>query len=325
MKRICRLCNREFEPESPHQMYCKNTHTRVCKICNQTFELRNIDDTRACCSKSCATKLKEATWMEHYGVNNPAKAEVVKQKQAETCMERYGVPTPFFMDDFEEKAKNTCLARYGVENPLQDERFIAKRNQIIREKYNVDWPTQIPHVREAQAKAYKDPEFAKAAARKRSASIAKVVASDGYTLDSKFELQLYEFCLRNELKVEHQIPIEFEYQSEIRHTFIDFKIEGMFVEVKGSHLLSGLYDYADNMLPITEKLKIYQANHVILVTDSAGKPYIESYEGGKLIGVDIKIFNYSDSCKETWYKIIQLASEANMPIFITEDMLALQP
>ena len=78
------------------------------------------------------------------------------------------------------------------------------------------------------------------------------------------------------------------------------------------------------MLPIAEKLKIYQDNHVILVTDSAGRPYIESYEGGKLVGVDIKIFNHNNSCKETWYNIIQLASEVNTSIFITEDTLASQ-
>jgi hypothetical protein len=56
------------------------------------------------------------TWIEKYENCHPLRSEEVKQKIRETCIERYGVDNPWKSSDIQEKSRNTCIERYGVDN-----------------------------------------------------------------------------------------------------------------------------------------------------------------------------------------------------------------
>ena len=169
MKRICKLCGKEFEATHNAQKFCKGSHYRKCKVCGKEFILKSPDDNKTCCSKECTKKLRELTMiarhgvsyaqqssairakseetsMKHFGVKHPAQSKVVKDKMKETCNERYGSDTPFTMEGFQNKVKETCLNKYGVEFTSQ----IPGRNEKIQktnlERYGCKAPIGNPDI-----------------------------------------------------------------------------------------------------------------------------------------------------------------------------------
>jgi hypothetical protein len=87
-------------------------------------------------------KIKEQTKktnLERYGVENPAKSEIVKEKIKKTNLERYGVSCSLHNDDVSKQTKETNLERYGVENPAKSEIVKEKMKQTNLERYGVEW------------------------------------------------------------------------------------------------------------------------------------------------------------------------------------------
>ena len=65
--------------------------------------------------KTLNYKIKsKQTWIKKYGVDNPAKAEIIKQKMYNTCYANNGVYHPSQKSEFVEKQKQTCIEKYGV-------------------------------------------------------------------------------------------------------------------------------------------------------------------------------------------------------------------
>lgn len=140
--------------------------------------------------------------------------------------------------------------------------------------------------------------------------------------DSSYEKDVYEYCIRNKIPIERQIPLEYEYNGTKHTTLIDFKIDDILFEVKGGHLLKGIYDN-NGKTPINEKLNVYRQNKVILITDKEGSliiPKPNGVHGGSnglkylnkcrdpLIGVDIELFRnpkfpYANDRPHCFYKV----------------------
>lgn len=240
---------------------------------------------------------KKNSSIDKYGTEYTFQAEEVKEKSRKTKLEKYG--DEYYNND--DKHKETCQAKYGVnyywqsEKARQEYRDRNKRREAgfgcmrfkntIREKYGVENISQAPHIAQKKSKKYK--------------------SEDGLTFDSSWELLVYNYCKRNNLTVERNIPIEYNYNNKKHTTFIDFKIDGYLFEVKGEHLLKGCFDYADSMVPISEKLKVYKENKVIIITnykDLFGKANSTKSNGFRypnkckdpLIGVDINLFDNPD-------------------------------
>lgn len=120
-----------------------------CKICNNLMPFTK--HTFDFCSKECMykdhdhydknalTKLQrygsatynnsdkaKKTSLEKYGVDNPAKAESVKNKIKETLFKKHGVINTFQLDETKEKIKNTFKQRYGVEYNSQNKEIKEK-------------------------------------------------------------------------------------------------------------------------------------------------------------------------------------------------------
>lgn len=158
------------------------------------------------------------------------------------------------------------------------------------------------------------------ATKHKNNSFKNANSIDGKRFDSKYEVLVYEFCKRNNIPIECQIPLEYEYNGEQHITFIDFRIDGILFEVKGGHLLHGIYDYA-MPVPMKEKLEIYKKHNVIVITDKYGSEIIPKKESKEsnglkylhkcpnpLIGVDISLFNnpefpFAKDKPECFYKV----------------------
>lgn len=322
-QKVCKICGKLFIPDSPHRQYCDDEYIRTCVICGAKFKVTSVSNKKQCCSRKCSQKLKESQWIKKYGVDNPAKSQIVKDKQAKTNIERYNSKTPFTASACLEKRKQTMISKYGTEFAMKNDILKHRQQEAVTTHLGVSSPLSLESVKQAQRDAYQDPKRSRDAAIKRSVTQKhNNIASDGTILDSSYELEVYEFCLRNNLHVERQIPIEYEYNGQSHITLIDFKIDEYLFECKGSHLLRGLYDYADNIIPIEVKLDVYKKNHVIVITDKTGsnvfgKPNSRDSNGLKynskchnpLIGIDISLFRknpnfpYRDDRPKLFYDV----------------------
>lgn len=158
------------------------------------------------------------------------------------------------------------------------------------------------------------------ATKHKNNSFKNANAVDGTKFDSKYEVEVYEFCKRNNIPIECQIPLEYEYQGSQHITFIDFRIDGILFECKGGHLLHGIYDYA-MPVPIERKLQLYKEHNIVLITDTYGSELIPKKESkgsnglkylnkcpNPLIGIDIELFKqpkfpYASDKPECFYKV----------------------
>lgn len=120
---------------------------------------------------------------------------------------------------------------------------------------------------------------------KQANSARKTQTSDGTRVDSAYEKSVYEFCKRNNLSSQQQIPIIYNVDGIDHVTYIDFLIEGILFEVKGGHLLSNL---SNDKSYFHEKLNVYRDYQVVMITDAK---YGHLCDLENIVGLDIRIFN----------------------------------
>lgn len=295
--RVCKLCGKSFTSISGKAEYCSGPHYRTCEICGKSFLLKSNDSTARTCSEECKLEAYKRTCLDKYGVPISSQSEIVKEKLRlanEINRWRYikftepKEPTP-------PTIKNCSIC--GEPFELEDNAQTICKRQHYRNcdvcgklyEYNKPW---------TQLCCSKDCTQHKRTANKH------IVGCDGTPLDSLYEKLVYDFWKSLGLEVKRNIPITFEYAGKVHTTFIDFEVEGILYEVKGTHLLQGLFDY-NQTIKIDKKLEIYRNNHVIVITDSTkdvdklfGKPNSKTSNGLKYlnkcpnpqIGVDIKLF-----------------------------------
>lgn len=256
----------------------------------------------------------ESTVLSRYGVKHTSQSNIMKVKAANTKLYRYGSSTYNNRD----KAKQTCIERYSVKVPAQNKDIQSKMKQTCIENFGVDNPSKSREI-----------------AQKRANTRKSFVAIDGTHLDSSWEVLVYNYCIRNNIDIERNIPIKYQYNNKDHVTFIDFKIDGILFEIKGAHLLKGCFDYKLDV-PIEVKLNIYKANNVILITNYKelfGKPSSFESNGLKylnkctnpLIGVDIELFNnpefpYSINKPKCYYNVKVNGNMSCFEAFNTESI-----
>lgn len=132
----------------------------VCPTCGNKLKFINTSKGyQKYCSAKCRAnsniyKKKQCEYyIKKYGVNNPAKAEEVKNKYKLRCIEKYGVDNPYKSDYIKHKIKETCLRKYNVTNigklpshiaKLSSEETINKRNETKRKNktFNTSKPEE---------------------------------------------------------------------------------------------------------------------------------------------------------------------------------------
>lgn len=85
--------------------------------------------------------------LEKYGVDNPSKVDVVKNKRKQTNFDRYGAATFLVTPDGETKSKETKLRKYGTTNhmevPLIKKKCRDGYLQTVKDRYGVDHTTKF--------------------------------------------------------------------------------------------------------------------------------------------------------------------------------------
>lgn len=324
LTKICKYCGKEFTPKSARDEYCLGPHYATCEVCGKQFEVTGrYSHINKTCSDECSyilskrntditamvAQLKE-TMLKKYGVENAAQLSETKTKAKATTKEKYGVEYYTQTQEYRDRVKTTSLEKYGVEHPLKSDAVKNKRQQTIQRKYHTDNVFQAESIKAKSKHTVREkygvdfvsqsPEVHSTISKNRKNN----VSADGQIFDSSYEKIFYEFLQKTgDHTIERSVPVGFEYQGKSHITLIDFKVDGILFEVKGSHLLTGVYDHVG--IPIAVKLDVYRKNHVIVVTDTIadtaalfGPPNSTKSNGLKyldkcpnpLIGIDINLF-----------------------------------
>lgn len=169
-KTKCKICGKEIgnkgltshfknthniSSKEYYDKYLKQENDGKCLECGkETKFIKFTKGYHSFCSTKCSnnnkkvSELKKKSCIKKYGVDNPAKAEAVKDKIKQTNLERYGAECTLASETIKERIKETNLERYGVENPFQSEEVKEKIKQTNLERYGVENPIQSPIVKE---------------------------------------------------------------------------------------------------------------------------------------------------------------------------------
>lgn len=90
---------------------------------------KSMDKQVECRKKGC---------LEKYGVDNPSKAEEIKQKKIDTCRQHFGVDHSLQSKEVRDKGKETIKEKYGVEYISQSAKIQEKIKQTNLKKYGVE-------------------------------------------------------------------------------------------------------------------------------------------------------------------------------------------
>lgn len=340
--KTCAICGKEFEAKPTSiaktcSVACRNklteqTHILKYGVTNPNKLPENRERFRQQTIAN-ADKRKQ-TCLERYGVayasqnqgvrdriSSTVNSEECKARTFETNRRKFGADHAMQVDAIKnaqlQHAKTTMLDRYGVEHPCQDSSIAARamtnmRNTMIA-KYGTDIASHIDEINSRRISNIKStmldrygaeyPGQVKEIHDRMARNCFNKSADDGTHVDSGYEQLFYNFLLRSEIEFEYQIPVCYEYNGNKHVSYIDFKIEDKLYEVKGAHLLQGIYDYAKYTVPIEAKLKVYSENSVTVITDSPMKNLFETSQN--LQGIDIQIFRGTWQNEQTVWKIIQ--------------------
>lgn len=174
-------------------------------------------------------KTKEK-WVKKFGVDNPSKSNIIKEKIKNTNQQRWSINWPGESKEFRKKMIATCIARYG-----EDDKFLySKAKETSRHRYNVDFPMQDPLI------------FSKTMKFKRKTGILPSGAEfsfQGYE-DVAVKILLNEGLSENEIIISlpSLIPV-IEYWNPVKgkmcHYFPDIWVpsKNLLIEVKSAYTM----------------------------------------------------------------------------------------
>lgn len=304
---------------------------RVCQVCGKPVKFYNFEyGYRHSCCKKCGdiltTQIGKATKQEKYGdihYNN-------SQKTIKTKIERYGT---VFVNH--EKTKQTKLERYGncyYNNPQKsaktkeekygDKNYNNENRRLLTnlKKYGTMYPSQLEEVK-----------------LKQRQNSHKKYLYNGIGFDSSWELAFYIKSIDEGKNILRE-PKVFTYISNNEKYLYtpDFEINGIFYEIKGTHLIKqGIWQPPKEevkYLPEDKQKLIYQKyqdkqkcaveNNVEIIDYSRIKPYL-NYCISKY-----RAYNWQEQFKESYSNMSTFnffLKNRDIPYLLTENDLSLKP
>ena len=177
----CKICGRKFSKNGPLEFHIQKGHSVKVKDYYDQFLKKPEEGYCLYCRKE--TKFENLVHgysmychngyckcMHKYGVDNPAKSEIVKKKAKETAMKnhgglglaspeikkrvqqtnikKYGVKSPFEAESVKDKIKQTNLERYSAENVFASEYGKQKIRETNLEKFGTESAMQSEEVKQ---------------------------------------------------------------------------------------------------------------------------------------------------------------------------------
>ena len=182
--------------------------------------------------------------------NNREKAKQTIQQSIEN--------NPYYYNEIALKAQKT-RDKNKENDPQYQEKITSKmRETKVKNGHNETW-INVEKIQETKKLRYNDPYFRNS--KKARQTCLKKYGVEHYSqtaefhkrrskkyknkkyeigFDSEWEFQVYDFCIENNIHVEYQPDIEFEFtfDGKIHQYHPDFLINGKLYEVKGDHFFN---------------------------------------------------------------------------------------
>lgn len=265
-KFVCSKCQNEFiTTEASLKRRKHQCDDILCKNCYISYATK------------IAMKVCKASWIEKYGVDNPAKVqefkdkaiskkkelygerlEKISEKIKNTFNEKYGVNASSQVKEFRDKQKQTTLERYGNECYLHSEEGTQRTKHTMIKKYGVEFASQSEDISAKQIakkrEVYGD-NLEKIVEKIQNTNLKKygvktftqsddydhsrkIYLFNGVTFDSSWEMCLFAYLTDKNICFHyHPKGIHYVDGDKERTYFPDFEIEGKLFEVKGSHFI----------------------------------------------------------------------------------------
>lgn len=117
----------------------------IDRFLNENKIQKPIDKQIECRKKGC---------LEKYGVDNPSKAEEIKQKKIDSCRQHFGVDHSLQSKAVRDKGKETIKEKYGVEYISQSAEIQEKIKQTNVNKYGIERYVNPKKAQETNLKKY---------------------------------------------------------------------------------------------------------------------------------------------------------------------------
>lgn len=217
-----------------YKIFCENCKKEF--VVSKSVYYRRLKEQRIFCRK-CHTNLigkhseavkigkekAKKTLLAHYGVDNPAKSQEIREKTRKNNLEKYGVEWVTQREDIKEKVRATTFEHYGVTCNLASPEQKEQVKQKLLKEYGVDNVAKIPEIKEkmlmtrfeTQGSFLQDYKY----------------YYDGVVFDSSWEVAFYIYYTEKGKKVE-RCRKYFEYSNNKKY-FPDFEMDGQLYEIKG--------------------------------------------------------------------------------------------
>lgn len=129
------------------KFYLYENELKVAPLCYCGSKLKFIDMNsgfRKFCSNKCSVNseeiklAKQITCLDKYGVTNPSKSDLIKNKVRETNMGKFGVEYPLQSEDIRNQYKQKFINNWGVDNPSKVQNIRQKAKETMKNKYGVE-------------------------------------------------------------------------------------------------------------------------------------------------------------------------------------------
>lgn len=59
MKKICKICGKEFDTKSSRRLICYDNHYHKCPVCGKDVLTSDLQHLNSCCSSECTKKIED--------------------------------------------------------------------------------------------------------------------------------------------------------------------------------------------------------------------------------------------------------------------------
>jgi hypothetical protein len=182
---------------------------------------------------------RTAQEMKNLGVAFPSQHPQTVLKMKATFVEHFGTDNPQRLEEVREKTKNTCMTRLGVEFPMQSKIVQQTARINNNKKYGVNHPMQVPEISErCSINSYLSKDYITP-----KGDIRQIQGYENYALDELMSLYKEDDIVTGRTNV----PVIWYVDKEgIKHIhYVDIMIisEKKFVEVKSTWTFEKDKDY----------------------------------------------------------------------------------
>lgn len=188
MKRICKICGKEFETKSSRRLMCYDDHYHACPVCGKKVLTKDFRHLNSCCSSEC-TRITKHKYAKHRckicgseftpcmpnqqycereyhrscvvcGKDFKVKSVSSKTKccssacsnalRKQSYAEKFGTDNPAKCDSVKEKTAKTNLERHGSTTPFTSPACIKKRKHTMLSFYGCEFAMQNDQLKKKQ-------------------------------------------------------------------------------------------------------------------------------------------------------------------------------